>query len=110
MVGTESWLTGDLALTAYFTQDSIPTDTEMANIKFSLSPNPAHHVVQIASVVPLRKVVLYNVLGIVQEEEAFEPNGATSTLLTLKDLSPGVYWIEAYFKTGGRVVRRLVKN
>lgn len=103
-------LTGDLALTAYFIQDSIPSDTETANIKFSISPNPAHHMVQIASVVPLRKVVLYNVLGIVQEEVAFEPNGATSTLLTLKDLSPGVYWIEAYFKTGGRVVRRLVKN
>ena len=103
-------LTGDLNLTAYFTLDSLPTGTDTAVIRFSIVPNPAHGVTQIVSDIPVRQIVLYNVLGIKQKEEHYEPNGVTATLLLLEELPPGVYWLEATLKPGGKVIRRLVKS
>ncbi len=104
-------LTAHLNLTAFFTQDSMPTSgTDTSTAYFQISPNPANSAVHIESAIPVRKVVLYNTLGVKQLEFTYEPSGVTTTLLHLNELPAGVYWLEACFETGGKIVRRLVKN
>ena len=102
-------LNGDLELTAYFIQDSLPVDTDSAVLFFRLTPNPASRVMQIESHQPIRQVVFYDVLGVRRREISFEIQGVTSAPLPLDDLPAGVYWAEAVFATGKKGVKRFVK-
>lgn len=102
-------MNGDLELTAYFLQDSLPVDTDAAMLFFRLTPNPAGRVIRIDSDKPVRQVILYDVLGTRRREYSFEANGITTAPLPLEDLPVGVYWAEAVFTTGRKGLKRFVK-
>lgn len=104
-------LQGNLELTAYFTQDSIPSGTDAATaFSFHIAPNPAHHTVLITSTLPMQHIFIYNAQGIKLQESIFTAGGVTSTLIPLYHLPAGLYWLEAVLDTEEKIIRRLVKN
>lgn len=102
-------LENNVELTAYFTQDSLPVDTEEALLFFHLSPNPATRVLQIESHQPIRQVAFYDVLGVRRREISFDTQGITSAPLSVEDMPAGTYWAEAVFMNGKKTVKRFVK-
>ncbi len=102
--------TDNLALTAYFTSDSIPTGTDTAATFFQIMPNPAGQVTQVISTIPVRTFTLYNALGVKQQEYVFENGGVTSTLLNLESLPSGIYWLQAVFANARTAIRHLIKT
>ena len=101
-------LNGDLQLTAYFVQDSVPLDTEEAVVFFRLMPNPAGRTMQIASEQPFQQVAFYDVLGIRRKTLHFD--NVQSAPLALDELPAGVYWAEVTFGTGQKGWKRFVRN
>lgn len=102
--------TDNLALTAYFTPDSIPTGTGSAATFFQIAPNPTGQVTQVRSSLPVRTLTLYNALGVKQQEYVFENGGVTSTLLNVESLPSGIYWLQAVFVTAETAIRHLIKT
>lgn len=80
---------------------------DVEQVRMDLYPNPTAQMLNINCEKPLKRVVVYNSVGI----EVFrQVVNASSTTLNLSALAKGAYAVRCELEDGSTVVRRVVKN
>ncbi|MDH3322537.1 MAG: T9SS type A sorting domain-containing protein [Flavobacteriaceae bacterium] len=88
-----------------FATASLATDTvAQTDLKLSLYPNPAFHILSVQSKLTITKVAFYSILGIKIKEVYADFNA-----IGLEDLSRGVYLLSIHSENGV-TVRKLIKD
>lgn len=103
-------LDDDLALTAWFAQDSTTDTTVAGQSFFQLSPNPAPESVRLTGQKAVRRIVLYNLLGQKARQWVWPVAADADVSLDLRGLPPGGYAVAVEFEDGKTAWQRLIKR
>jgi len=79
-------------------------DDEIFAEGLNLYPNPVYNTLTIESIIPLKKVEIFNILG---QKEIYINSGLNS--ISTDNLSEGIYFIKIHSEKG-TTVRKLIKQ
>ncbi len=91
--------------TASFTSVLGVNDTEMLNKKVVLYPNPAKETVSIKNVDKIKSIDIYESAG--RKVRSVKPEGES---INVRDLKPGIYYLEITLKDGNLSYEKLIKE
>ena len=77
---------------------------DLNEIKFTVSPNPAHGIVRLSSNSLLEKVELFALTG----AKILQVNGKDH--INVNGISPGIYVLKVHSENGGTATKKLIKN
>ncbi|MGN7758767.1 T9SS type A sorting domain-containing protein [Chryseobacterium sp. 22532] len=91
--------------TASFTSVLGVNDTEMLNKKVVLYPNPAKETVSVKNVDKIKSIDIYESAG--RKVRSVKPEGES---INVRDLKPGIYYLEITLKDGNLSYEKLIKE
>jgi len=80
-----------------------------SNKELNVYPNPFINDVQITSAKPIKKVMVYNMIGI-QVKEFSAVNNVTELSFNMSGLMPGIYFTEIYFTDNTTMIKKINKQ
>jgi len=75
----------------------------------SIAPNPFNNDLQVLTTVPIKNIMVYNILGGLVYSKKIE-NVATAVSLNLANLKNGIYFAIVIDNNGNNTIKRLVKK